>query len=158
MKSSKIFLLAILLSSAFLQGCWNDDPDPVQKTEEELALEALTGNGTLTWTVSGGGAVKKDGTAVTDIYSTFELTLSANSSSKTYTSKNSNDLFTNAGTWSFVGTNYDKITLSGTNPASDREISYTRTGDNLKLLFSIPLPGGRTNAVVGNYEFDLLKK
>jgi hypothetical protein len=158
MKSSKIILLAILLSSAFLQGCWNDDPDPVQKTEEELALEALTGTGTLTWTVAGGGIVKREGNVVTDSYNTFELTLSSNSSSKTYTSKNSNDLFANSGTWSFVGSNYDKITLSGTSPASTREISYTRMADNLILVFNIPKPGGRTNAVVGNYEFDLLKK
>ncbi|MBN3583346.1 hypothetical protein JYB64_13185 [Algoriphagus aestuarii] len=158
MKCSKLIFLSILFSAALLQGCWNDEPDPVQKSEEELALEALTGAGSLTWTVSGGGAVKRDGTAVTDLYNTFELTLSANSSSKTYTSKNSNELFANAGTWSFVGDNFDKITLSGTSPASAREISYTRNGDNLKLLFSIPLPGGRTNAVVGNYEFDLLKK
>ncbi|MBN7817927.1 hypothetical protein [Algoriphagus pacificus] len=160
MKLSKFKILMLLLSLAVMQSCGDDAPKPVQKTAEELAIEALTGTGTLTWGVSGGGSVKRDGTTVTDLYQNFELILNAGSS-KTYSSKNNNDLFDASGTWLFAGSNFDKFTLSGSKPAATREISFTRTGDNLKLLFTIPAPGARINgvfAVAGSYEFNLLKK
>jgi hypothetical protein len=97
---------------------------------------------------------------VTDLYSTFDLILNAGSS-KTYTTRNGNDLFDANGNWAFAGTNFDKITLTGTKPAATREISFTQTGTNLKLVFSIPAPGARINgqfAIAGDYVFDLIKK
>lgn len=145
---------------ALIQGCGDDEPNPPQKTAEELAIEALTGTGTLTWETAGGGSVKRDGVVVTDLFQNFELTLSS-TSSKTYTSRNSNDLFDASGTWSFAGSGFNKFVLSGAKPAAGREISFTRNTDNLKLIFTISAPGARINgtfAVAGNYEFDLLKK
>lgn len=150
------FLILLLLS---LQSCGDDPVPPTPKTAEELALEALAGTGTKTWTLTL-GSVKKNGTDVTSTYSGFELTFNAGTS-KTYTSKNTNDLFDTNGTWNFAGANFDKIVLSGTKPAATREISFTESSGKLTLIFTIPQPGARlfgTQAVAGNYEFVLNKK
>lgn len=160
LKLIRLMLVAAVLTIA--QACGGgDDPDPTPpKTAEQLATEALTGTGTLNWGISGGGSVQRDGTTVTDLYTNFELILNSGST-KTYTSRNNNDLFDNSGSWSFAGTNFDKFILSGIKPAASREISFTRTGDNLRLTFTIPAPGARINgvfAVAGNYTFNLLKK
>ncbi len=148
------FFLVFVLS---IQAC-GDDPTPnPTKTAEEIATEALTGSGTQAWTTVGGGKVTKGGVDVTSQYATFELTLTS-TTSKSYTSKNSGDLFDASGTWSFAGSNFDKIMLTGTKPAAGREMSFTQSGSNLKLVFSIPAPGARVNAVAGDYVFDLVKK
>ncbi|MFC5625321.1 hypothetical protein [Algoriphagus winogradskyi] len=161
MKSSIIRLCILAFAMCIIQSCGGDDPDPDPiKTPEQIATEALTGTGTQTWGVDGGGSVLRDGTAVTDLYSGFELVLTSGSS-KTYTSKNNNDIFDASGSWSFAGTNFDKFMLSGTKPAAGREISFTQTNSNLTLTFTIPAPGARVNgvlAVAGNYTFNLLKK
>jgi hypothetical protein len=160
LKLIRLMLVAAIVVIA--QACGGSDgPDPTPpKTAEQLAVEALTGTGTLNWGISGGGSVQRDGTTVTDLYTDFELILSSGSA-KTYTSRNNNDLFDNSGNWSFAGTNFDKFILSGSRPAASREISFTRTGDNLRLTFTIPAPGARISgvfAVAGNYTFNLLKK
>ncbi|MBA4299599.1 MAG: hypothetical protein C0433_05750 [Cyclobacterium sp.] len=138
----------------------------MENTPEQVATEALTGTGTQTWGIAGGGKVTRgsggigSGSDVTDLYSTFELILNSGSA-KTYTSRNSNDLFDPNGNWSFAGTNFDKIMLTGTKPAAGREMSFTQTGTALKLVFSIPAPGARINgqfAIAGDYVFDLIKK
>ena len=146
----------------FFWACGGDSPtpQPPQKTPEELAIEALTGTGTQAWSIAGGGSVTRSGTNVTDLYQNFELIMNSGSS-KTYTTLNNNDLFDASGNWSFSGTNFDKFMLTGGKPAAGREISFTRTGDNLRLEFNIPAPGARINgvqAVAGNYVFNLAKK
>ncbi|MDO8968650.1 hypothetical protein [Algoriphagus sp.] len=155
----KVAVVALLLVG--LQSCGGDGPTPTPpKTPEQIATEALTGTGTQTWGIAGGGRVTRGGNNVTDLYSTFELILNSGSS-KTYTTRNSNDLFDANGNWAFAGTNFDKITLTGTKPAAAREMSFTQTGTNLKLVFSIPAPGARINgqfAIAGDYVFDLIKK
>jgi hypothetical protein len=155
----KIILTVIIGFS--MQACGGDDPEPAPpKTAEEIATEALTGTNTLTWTTAGGGRVTKEGTDVTDAYSDLELTLSAGSS-RSYTSKNSDGLLDTNGSWSFAGSNFDKIVLTGSKPAAGREISFTQAGDHLKLIFTIPAPGAKINgtlAVAGDYVFDLVKK
>lgn len=144
-----------------IQACGDDKPAPTpQKTPKQIATEALTGTGTQAWGIAGGGKVTRGGSDVTDLYSTFELILNSGSA-KTYTSKNSNDLFDPSGNWSFAGTNFDKIMLTGAKPAAGREMSFTQSGTNLKLVFSIPAPGARINgqfAIAGDYVFDLIKK
>ena len=144
-----------------LQACGGDDPTPTPpKSAEQIATEALTGSGTQAWTVSGGGKVTKGALDVTNLYPTFDLVLTS-VPSNTYTSANSDELFDANGSWSFAGSNFDKITLTGTKPAAGREISFTQSGSNLKLMFSIPAPGARINgqlAVAGDYVFDLIKK
>lgn len=160
MKLGSLRFFSLLFILSIIQGCSKENP-PVQKTAEELAIEDLTEMGSLTWAISGGGSVKRDGATVTDLYQNFELTLSANSASKTYSTSNSNELFEDTGNWSFAGSNFDKFILAGSSPASEREISFTRTDDNLKLLLTISVPGARTSgvsAVAGSYEFDLIKK
>lgn len=159
LKLIRLILIAAIITS--VQACGSKSPAPTpQKTAEQLATEALTGTGTLSWGINGGGSVQRDGTTVTDLYTNFELILSSGSA-KTYTSRNNNDLFDSLGNWSFTGTNFDKFILSGSRPAAAREISFTQTGDNLRLTFTIPAPGARINgvfAVAGNYTFNLLKK
>lgn len=141
-----------------IQACGGDDPEPIPpKTPEQIATEALTGTGTQLWVVAGGGKVTKNGTEVTDLYASFELAL-ISVPSNTYTSKNSDGLFDSGGNWTFAGSNFDKITLTGAKPAAGREMSFTQSGDHLKLVFSIPMPGARVNAVAGDYVFDLVKK
>ncbi|GAA0878329.1 hypothetical protein GCM10009119_12970 [Algoriphagus jejuensis] len=154
----KALVLAWIVTG--LQAC-GDDPKPTTpKTDEEKAVEALTGTGTQTWAVGGGGKVTKGGTDVTTEYASFELVLNS-VPSKSYTSKNSSDLFDANGSWTFAGSNFDKITLTGSKPAAGREMSFTTSGSGLKLVFTIPSPGSRvkgTLAVAGDYVFDLVKK
>ncbi|MDX5340762.1 MAG: hypothetical protein LPK25_17175 [Cyclobacteriaceae bacterium] len=157
---TKFQLIVFFAVLAFcFQSCGDDSQPTSPKTAEELAIEALTGNGTQAWTVNG-GSVKKNGLDVTNTYAGFELILNSGTT-KTYTSKNSNDLFDSNGSWDFAGANFDKFILSGTKPAATREISFTESSGKLTLLFTIPQPGARilgTQAVAGNYEFVLLKK
>lgn len=152
--------LAVLVVMG-MQACGGDGPEPTPpKTPEQLATEALTGTGTQAWGIAGGGKVTRGGSDVTDLYPTFELILNSGSA-KTYTSRNNNDLFDLNGNWAFAGTNFDKITLTGTKPAASREMSFTQSGTALKLVFSIPAPGARINgqfAIAGDYVFDLVKK
>ncbi|MDF2158622.1 hypothetical protein [Algoriphagus sp. CAU 1675] len=162
MRLSELRIAVFAILMVFFQGCGGDGPEPAppQKTPEQLAVEALTGSGSLTWVIAGGGSVTRSGTNVTELYQTFELQINSGTT-KTYTSINNNDLFDASGNWSFAGTNFDKFILTGSKPAAGREISFTRTGDNLRLEFNIPAPGGRINgvfAVAGSYVFNLVKK
>lgn len=161
MKSLFIRLSLLVFAMCFIQSCGDDPgPNPPAKTAEELAIEALTGTGSQTWGVDGGGTVLRDGVPVTDLYVGFELVMKSGSA-KTYTSKNNNDLFDTSGTWSFAGVNFDKFMLTGSKPAAGREISFTQNNDNLTLTFTIPAPGARVNgvlAVAGNYTFNLRRK
>lgn len=154
-------LLTVGLLAFCLFSCKEKDEPTPNKTPEELAIEELTSGSSQVWTVAGGGTVTRDGNSVTNTFQTFELTLSANSSSKTYTTINSGDLFDANGNWSFVAGGLDKILFTGSKPAANNQISWTRTGDNLVLRFSIVAPGARqlgTAAVLGSYVFTLKKK
>lgn len=160
LKSVK-FLLVGLLSLSML-GCNKDKPTPIpEPTAEEKAIAELTGSGSLTWIVGDAGSVSKNGSNVSDLYTDFELLLKS-TPAQTYTTKNNNQLFDDSGSWSFAGSNFDKIMLTGASLLAGREISYTQTGDNLKLSFSVPTPtSGRidaTQALVGDYVFNLIKK
>ena len=154
-----LFFLSLIFFAT--TSCDPDKPTPApQKTPEQIATEALASTGTQTWGVAGGGSVTRDGRVVTDLYSGFELVINAGTS-KTYTTKNNNDLFDANGNWSFAGTNFDKIQLTGAKPVAGREISFTQTGTTLRLDFSVPVPGARVNgpqAVAGTYSFVLQKK
>ena len=153
------FLLSLIFFGT--TSCDPDKPAPApQKTPEQIATEALSGSGTQTWGVAGGGSVTRDGRTVTDIYTSFELVINSGTS-KTYSTKNNNDLFDANGNWSFAGTNFDKIQLTGAKPVAGREICFTQTGNTLRLDFSVPVPGARMNgqqAVAGSYSFVLQKK
>lgn len=154
------FLLVGLVAFGMF-SCGEDAPSTPSKTPEELAIEELTSGTSQIWTIAGGGSVFRDGRSETNIYQTFELTLAANLSNKTYVTVNSNNLFDPNGNWSFVTGGLDKLLFTGSNPAANTEISWTRTGDNLVLRFSIVAPGARqlgTAAVLGSYLFTLKKK
>jgi hypothetical protein len=160
-------VLNLLLISAFglvLFGCKKgDDPAP-QKTPEELAIEDLAGSSSITWTVAGGGTVTRDNRSETNIYANFEITFAANQNSKTYNTVNGGDLFDGSGNWNFVGTDVSKFILAGTRPASGPEISFTRSGSDLVLTFTIVAPGSGekitppNGAIAGNYRFTLKRK
>lgn len=147
--------IVIAVSSCKKSG---EEPEP-QKTPRELAVEDLTNKSAQRWAVAGGGSVTRDGRSETSIYEGFEIEFAANQTSKTYSATNANDLFDGSGNWDFVGENLDKIILTGTRPAAGNEISYTRSGNNdLRLQFTIPIPGARTDAVAGSYVFNLKRK
>jgi len=74
-------------------------------------------------------------------------------SNKSYTTSGAPDLFESSGTWEFVVPNLDKIRLSGSKPASQIDISFTKNGQDLILVFSVPTPpGGKVASLTGNYE------
>ena len=156
MQKSLLYLPLILLG-IFLVSCGgDDDPDPAkEKTAEQIAIEALTGGTNVNWTVANGGSVMKDDQPITAEYAEFELRLVNN---KTYTTT-PNPLFDLTGSWSFVGANFDKIELAGSLPAAGKEISFTRTADKLRLMFTVPLPtNGKVTALAGSYLFELVKE
>jgi hypothetical protein len=144
-KSFPLFLLCLV----FLFSC-AEDP----KTPEELAIEKLSGAQGFTYTLGTTGYVKRNQVDESQFYP--GLTLKLEGTSKSYTSTGATDLFEASGTWEFVGTNFDKIKLSGTKPASKVDISFTKNGKDLILVFSVPTPpGGRVASLTGNYEIKL---
>lgn len=156
----KLLLSLLLVAFGFVMlSCEKSDgPDPGnQKTNEELAVEKLTGGSNITWTVANGGSVSKDGNPVTADFSGLELRLISSATSRSY-STTANSLFDQSGNWSFVGGNLDKIQFTGNQPAAGREISFSRNGDKLTLIFNIPLPNARVTALAGSYVFELVKK
>lgn len=156
----KTVLLFFLAALFFLGSCGgNDGPDtPGEKTAEQIAVESLTGGSSIIWTVADGGSVTKDGQTVTADYAGFELRLITGASNKTYTST-PNSLFDQNGSWSFAGENFDKIQMTGTQPAAGKEISFTRTDERLMLTFTVPMPSNsRVTALAGTYLFELVKK
>ncbi|MEX2594463.1 MAG: hypothetical protein WD426_16960 [Anditalea sp.] len=159
MQKLLLYLLFLLSVGPLLVSCGGDDsPDPdKEKTDEQMAIEALTGSSNINWVVANGGSVTKDGQSAADTYSEFELRLATGETNKTYTTT-SNPLFDQNGNWSFAGNNFDKIQLTGTQPAAGKEISFTRTDDKLILMFTVPVPAnGRINALAGSYVFELVK-
>ncbi len=136
-------------------GGGNDEPE---KTAEQLAIEELAGtSGSETWTVRNGGSVSKDGTLQNDTFNDFEIRFISNNTGKNYLTENSNLLFDSNGNWAFEGENYDKIILSGIQPAANREISFTRTQNRLRLEWNVPAPqNARVSALAGFYVFDLV--
>jgi len=151
-KNYFIFILFVFTA------CTGNEPEDPKKTPEEIATELLTGaSGSQTWAIDNGGSVSKDGTTVTNDFSGFEIRFIANNAGKTYTSINSNLLFDTNGNWAFSGANFDKIILSGIQPASNKEISFTKKQDKLRLEFVVPAPqNARVNALAGFYVFDLI--
>ena len=148
------YLIFILFVFAACTESGTEDP---KKTPEEIATELLTGaSGSQTWSLENGGSVSKDGATVTSDFSGFEIRFIANNAGNTYTSKNSNLLFDTNGNWAFSGANFDKIILSGIQPASNKEISITKNQEKLRLEFVVPAPqNARVDALAGFYVFDL---
>jgi hypothetical protein len=159
MKNTFFRLFCVVTAMVLILSCEEktSDPEP-QKTPEELAIEDLTGGSSQTWTVAGGGSVQRNGQSETNLFQDFEITFASTGTNNTYQTSNSNGIFDNSGNWGFVAPNIDRFTLSGTAPAAGQTISFTRTGNDLRLQFSIPFPSsesGRINAIAGDYIFNL---
>jgi|SRR5690606_520658 len=154
-----LLYLSLILGGLFLISCGGDDPNPSEEnTAEQTAIEALTGGTNINWTIANGGSVIKDNQPITAEYTEFELRLTSGMSNRNYTTT-SNPLFDQSGSWSFAGANYDKIQLTGALPAAGKEISYTRTADKLRLMFTVPKPtNGKVSALAGDYVFELVKE
>lgn len=155
MKIINLFILVLVCGFS----CTPDEgPEPQVKTMEELAVEKLTGNGSIQYGITGGGTVQRDGRNASDNFQGLEFVLSSTGNSKTYAVTNGSLLFESSGSWGFVGSSLDKIMLSGNKPASGVEISYTRTANELILKFSVAVPNARmegSQAIVGNYDIRL---
>ena len=145
----KKFLPFLLLCLGLLASC-AEDP----KTPEEQALEKLSGEVGITYTLGTTGYVKRNQVDESNFYTGF--TFRIDGANKTYTTSGAADLFEKSGNWEFVGTNFDKIRLTGSKPASQVDISFTKTGQDLVLVFSVPTPpGGRVASLTGSYEIKM---
>ena len=145
----KKFLPFLLLCLGLLASC-AEDP----KTPEEQALEKLSGEVGITYTLGTTGYVKRNQVDESNFYTGF--TFRIDGANKTYTTSGAADLFEASGNWEFVGTNFDKIRLTGSKPASQVDISFTKTGQDLVLVFSVPTPpGGRVDSLTGSYEIKM---
>lgn len=139
-----LFCLGLVISSC------GEDP----KTPEEIAVEKLSGEVGITYTLGTTGYVKRNQVDESSFYPGFSIQLVG--TTKSYTSSGATDLFDASGNWEFVGTNFDKIRLTGSKPASQVDISYTKNEQELILVFSVPTPpGGRVASLTGNYEIKL---
>ena len=140
----------LLLCLGLLASACGEDP----KTPEEIALEKLSGAQGFTYTLGTTGYVKRNQVDESSFYPGLSLRLEG--TAKSYTSTGASDLFEGSGNWEFVGTNFDKIRLTGSKPASQVDISFTKNGQELVLVFSVPTPpGGRVASLTGNYEIKL---
>ena len=139
----------LLLCLGILVSC-GEDP----KTTEEIALEKLSGAQGFTYTLGTTGYVKRNKVDESSFYTGLSIQLQG--TTKSYTTSGATDLFDASGNWEFVGTNFDKIRLTGSKPAAQADISYTKNGQELVLVFSVPTPpGGRVASLTGNYEIKL---
>ena len=146
----KKFVLFLLLCLGLLISSCGEEP----KTPEELALEKISGAQGFTYTLGTTGYVKRNQVDESKFYPGLSLRLVG--TTKSYTSSGAADLFDASGNWEFVGANFDKIRLTGSKPASQVDISYTKNGQELVLVFSVPTPpGGRVASLTGNYEIKL---
>ena len=124
------------------------------KTPEEQALEKLSGDLGFNYTLGTTGYVKRNQVDETRFYPGLSIRLQG--TTKSYTTTGATDLFESSGNWEFVGTNFDKIRLTGSKPASQIDISYTKNGQELLFVFSVPTPpGGRVASLTGSYEIKL---
>lgn len=145
----KKFLPFLLFCLGILASC-AEDP----KTPEEQALEKLSGEVGITYTLGTTGYVKRNQVDESNFYTGF--TFRIDGANKTYTTSGAADLFEASGNWEFIGTNFDKIRLTGSKPASQVDISFTKTGQDLVLVFSVPTPpGGRVASLTGSYEIKM---
>uniref|UniRef100_UPI00404714CB hypothetical protein n=1 Tax=Algoriphagus sp. TaxID=1872435 RepID=UPI00404714CB len=139
----------LLLCLGILVSC-GEDP----KTPEEIALEKLSGAQGFTYTLGTTGYVKRNQVDESSFYTGLSIQLQG--TTKSYTTSGAPDLFDASGNWEFVGTNFDKIRLTGSKPVAQVDISYTKNGQDLILVFSVPTPpGGRVAALTGSYEIKL---
>jgi len=150
----KGFLLLSLMMG--ILSCGSDDT-PTFKTPEEIAVEQLAGDGSITWRVGENGTVTKDGNNQSETFRDFTIQFNASNQSRTYITANHNGLFDLNGNWSLTGNNLDRVILTGEQPAAGQEIQYTRNGDQLRLTFTVPMPSARVTAVAGSYVFELRK-
>jgi hypothetical protein len=142
-------LFVLFLCFGLFASCAED-----QKTPEELALEKLSGDVGIAYTLGTAGYVKRNQMDESKFYPSLNLKLQG--TTKSYTVSGADDLFDTSGNWEFVGTNFDKIRLTGSKPAAQVDISYTKNGRDLILVFSVPTPpGGRVAALTGSYEIKL---
>ncbi|MCH7403630.1 hypothetical protein ACFOUP_11075 [Belliella kenyensis] len=162
----RYYSLFLSLVTITFFGCKKGEEPVPQKTPEQLATEAIAGTSSTTWVIAGGGQVTRNNLSVTNTFQNFEISFSANQSSRTYNTTSGGDLFDNSGNWNFVANDLNKITLAGTKPASGPEISFTRTGNDLILNFSIEPPASGSGekipipsaAIAGSYRFTLKRK
>jgi hypothetical protein len=144
----KLFPL-LLLCFCIFASCGEKEKSP-----EELALEKLSGETGITYTIGTTGYVKRNQVDESRFYPNLNLKLQG--TTKSYTVSGADDLFDASGNWEFVGTNFDKIRLTGSKPAAQVDISYTKNGTDLILVFFVPTPpGGRVAALTGSYEIKL---
>lgn len=157
MKKISAFYFVIFLALVTFSCGSKEDPAP-SKTPEQIATEKIAGESNKTWVVIGGSVTHK-GIDETSEWQEFEITFSSTSGNKSYSTANNQLLFDDSGNWSFSGDNFDKIVLTGSQPAAGQEIAFSGAGSNLILEFNVPSPvDSRVTALAGDYKFELKAK
>ena len=131
--------MAMILST----NCGGDDTPP-EPTAQELAQEQLS----ATWSL-GGGFIRLDGRDVSGNFQGFSLSYSGNS----YSTTNAGELFSAAGTWSWVADSDRQILLD-----DGKQINISTLSDSdLTFTFQISGTGGEVAGLPGSYEISLKK-
>jgi len=160
MKSLKLVLIVLLMGSIlFLSACDKDEVTP--PTDAELRLEALAGEGSLTWGLASGTAVTLDNDDRTLDWENFEITITT---SKSYSTSASSEesVWPVTGTWDFKDSN-TTAGLSVIVRSDQQEINIDNiTESNLTLSLNKVLAKVHKNAKIasieGDWVFKLVKK
>ncbi|WP_232835139.1 DUF5004 domain-containing protein [Pleomorphovibrio marinus] len=153
---NKKVLLLVLSILPLIISCGSDDDGPQLSPEQEARQQLAGEQGSLTWAIAGGGSVSKDGVSQTGDFANFEITFLNNTGGQNYTTANGGNLFNANGSWSVTGENLDRLLLTGNQPASGREIAFTRNQESLRLEFTVAPPSNaRVSALAGFYVIEL---
>ncbi|HEY0653109.1 MAG TPA: hypothetical protein VGD65_08270 [Chryseosolibacter sp.] len=134
-------LIALVWLLAWTSAC--DDDDKPANPQEQIKK---------TWRIGAAGFVKKDGANVTSEYINLVITLNNDG---TYQTSNAKKLFFPSGSWSWVGTDTNQITIDGDLPVTIIEL----TKSTLRIEFVMDEDhvnaAGRAKAVLGTYQLSL---
>ena len=142
--SHPLRLMIVLMLGLFVMGC---DIDKVEiETAQDIAFEIL---GAGPWSLGdGAGSILVDGTNVSANYPGFSLTIGDG----TYSTINSDDLFSASGTWQWIDDEATMIRLD-----DGKELSIV-TLNQFRFTFTFSLADGGVRAgIPGNYTVSVVQ-
>jgi hypothetical protein len=154
MTKFKNYLLALAaIALTFTMACGGGDGDD-EPTPEELRIEALAGNGGVTWTAT---EITQDGSPANG-FDNFSLTFRSSGDTKTFASTDADPLIAASGPWDFVNGNLDQLVFNGDSDnvfrISNLNTESTPATATLTVNFTNP-NGGVAAGASGTYIFRL---
>lgn len=137
--TASVFALVWLL--AWTSAC--DDDDKPANPQEQIKK---------TWRIGSAGFVKKDGSTITSEYANLTITLKNDG---TYETTNAKKLLFPSGTWSWVGTGTNELTIDGDFSVSVTQLTKTTLTIEFIMHEEHVNANGRTKALVGSYQLSL---